>query len=281
MYRSQSISLDRIIENLSSTRRKLGEIKDDLKVSKISKKKKKALREEAKELIVKENLGFHIEEIEKKISEGCDKNSIWEYCQIEIDEQTEEIKELEKKIKRAHSKSISKSKVKHLETDLKNYRLLIKGLKKCQNRYCEKNPITSQERKPPQKTNNSKLPSINWCGNEKELRELIKTLKSKSLIEDRETEELVHYVKNYLKETEPINWLQKKTLLAYFLEELTANNYIAPDNIWIDTAPYFLWKGKPVKPKRLNSTADQFKNNKSMKPKGYGLIDDIIEDIKH
>jgi len=120
---------------------------------------------------------------------------------------------------------------------------------------------------------------IHWLNGEKSLRQFIDSLKSAGLIENRETDEIIkeHFdvdgKKPTNKEPQPIIWLESLSLLAYMIEALD-RKYIKPDNIWSDTMPHFLKNGQT--PENMRQTANRYKDNKTGKPKGYQIIDDIF-----
>ncbi|HBQ61262.1 MAG TPA: hypothetical protein DD671_17005, partial [Balneolaceae bacterium] len=121
---------------------------------------------------------------------------------------------------------------------------------------------------------------IKWIGNRELLVKLINSLKQEYFIEAQETEDIADLILNRTTDKQQVNWLKKKSLLAYLIESLN-EVLISPDNIWADTAPYFLWKGETVTREQLSSSADQYKNNKNMKPLNHEVIDKIIERIKN
>lgn len=129
----------------------------------------------------------------------------------------------------------------------------------------------------PQVANNQ---SIIWLKSDKSLSRFIDALKDQNLIENRETAEIIeqHFKPQTKpqKEPEPIKWLETASLLAYMIKELD-DRYIQTKNIWQNTAHHFSVDGET--PDNLRQIFSRSKQNKTGKPKNYGIIDLIIKSL--
>jgi len=127
---------------------------------------------------------------------------------------------------------------------------------------------------------------IHWLKGEESLRQFLDIIKSASLIDSRETDDIIqeHFLvdgQEPIKEPQPINWLKSKVLLAYLIQELSTKPnmhkpFIEPDKKWQLTELHFTVKGKEIGRSLVNDI------KQSRFPNGCEEIDSILKRLtKH
>lgn len=125
---------------------------------------------------------------------------------------------------------------------------------------------------------------IHWLKGEESLRQLLDSLKSARLIENREADDIIqeHFDvgdQALTKKSKPVNWLKSKVLLAYLIEELSTKPemhepFIDPHKKWEKTKLHFTVKGKKI----VRSLVGDI--NQSRYPNGCEEIDAILKKIQ-